>query len=465
MKQNAKLNQVVFFNLLGPVLLNGISFFTIPIFTRLLGAENYGIYTIYASYQPLLLIVLGLQMHAVIAPASIYYTGKDRDKLLSNSLTISLAAGLIISAFILTFLKSVSGFMELSPFLVVVMIAHSLATVGVQWALAKFAYDKNAKLNFAYSITIAVSSIALSLLLIKWLLKDHPPYVGYILGHAVPYIIAGVLFFIYFLLKGRSFFWKEAWKFCLPLCLPIVFHSLSNTVLHQSAKILLQKLTQDSIAGVFGFAVTFANVINIIMNALNTTWVPFYHDDVREGKKEELKKKTNNYVFLYSCLTVGFIMAMPEVVKVFAQEEFWGSIKVIPFLTLSHYFAFLYTFPVNFEFYYKKTKSIAVGTMLASAINIVLNYFFIKWLGMFGAAIATLISYGLLYLFHSIMARVLIKEEYHYNYKFFYGYLVAVGTLTGLFYLLIDMPVIRWAIFAAAAIVLLIRTIKNKSIF
>ena len=32
--------------MLGPIILNGISFFTIPIFTRLLGTDNYGLYTI-----------------------------------------------------------------------------------------------------------------------------------------------------------------------------------------------------------------------------------------------------------------------------------------------------------------------------------------------------------------------------------------------------------------------------------
>ncbi len=462
---NKKLNYVVFFNLLGPVLLNGISFFTIPIFTRLLGTENYGIYTIYASYQPLLVIIMGLQTHAAIAPASIYYKGEERDKLFSNSLSISLIFGAIISILTLLFINTVSAFTELSAAMIIIMLAHSLGTVSVQWALAKFAYDKQAKANFVYSITIAVVSIVLSLVLIKWLLKDRASYEGYIIGHAIPYIIAGIAFFAYFMLKGNSFFSKDAWKFCIPLCLPIVFHSLSNTVLHQSAKVMLQKFGNASMAGIFGFAVTFANVINIIMNALNTTWVPFYHDDIREGKRDELKKKTNNYVFLFTCLTIGFIMAMPEVVKIFAQEDFWYSIKIIPLLAAGHYFAFLYTFPVNFEFYYKKTKSIALGTTITCIVNIALNYVFINTLGMMGAAIATVISYGILYLFHLVMAQVTIKEEYHYKYKFFYIYLAVMMAFTLLFYLLIDMPYIRWTIFFAAAILLLLRVIKNKSIF
>ena len=43
-------NQLAFFNILGPVILNGVNFFTVPIFTRLLGAENYGIRTAQNKY-------------------------------------------------------------------------------------------------------------------------------------------------------------------------------------------------------------------------------------------------------------------------------------------------------------------------------------------------------------------------------------------------------------------------------
>jgi len=460
-----KLNQVVFFNMLGPVLLNGISFFTIPIFTRLLGAENYGIYTIYASYQGLLAVVMSLQTQATIAPISVYYEGEGRNKCLSNSLSISLVASVLCAALICLAMPLVTGFTGLSVPMIIVMLLHTFGMVGTNWALAKFTYDKQAKTNFVFSTAVAVGGVLLSLLLITWLMKDKPSYFGYAVGHMVPYAIVGAVFFVYFLVKGKSLFWKEAWKFCLPLCLPLIFHAFSNLLLHQSAKIMVQNMVSDAAAGVFGFAVTFSNVMHIIFNALNTTWVPFYHDDIREGRTDDLKKKTNNYVFLFTCLTVGFVMAMPEVVKVFAGEEFWDSINQIPLLVGGIYFVFLYSFPVNFEFYYRSTKSIAVGTTITCFCNIVLNYFLIDKIGMMGAAVSTLVSYALLYVFHLCMAKWVIKEEYHYPYKFFYVYVAVVAVMIGLFYIIADMVLLRWVIFAVAAAAILLRVWKNKSIF
>lgn len=463
---NKKLNQVMFFNMIAPILLNGIGFFTIPLFTRLLGTENYGIYTVYLSYQSILVILMGLQTQSIIAPTSVYYEGKSRDQCFSNALTISALSCVLWVAGLLLFLPWVIRFTTLSADMVVVMMAHSFGMVFTQWALFKFTYDKQAVLNFVFSLSLAVAGILLSLWFILDVFKNRPAF-AYMLGHAIPYMVMGVCFAVYFLAKGRHFFQKAEWAFCLSLCLPIVFHALSNTVLQQSAKVLLQKLVNPGVAGVFGFAVTFANVMNIIFNALNTTWVPFYHDDIKEGRLDRLKAKTNNYLFLFTLLCIGFIMAMPEVVKVFVEQEFWGSIDILPLLILGIYFAFLYTFPVNVEFYYKETKFIALGTIIAAACNMGLGLLLIPRFGIFGAAFSTVLSYALLYVLHLFIATVLIKKPYHYPYKFFYAYLAAMIFFTALFYFIkgSSFMLLRWGIFALAALLLLFRVIKNKSIF
>lgn len=460
-----KLNKVVFFNMLGPVLLNGISFFTIPIFTRLLGTENYGIYTIYSSFQNILLILMSVQTYGAIGPSSVYYEGKERDRFFSNAVMISLASSLLFAILILLLIGPVTRFTELPASLIALMLVHSVGMFGVNFAVQKFAYDKKAVLNFAVSTGVSVASVLLSLLFICVVFPKAPSYLTYITGHVLPYALAGIPLILYFLFKGKSFFRAEDWRFCLSLCLPLIFHAIGNTVLHQSDKIMIQKLIDENAAGVYGFAVTFANVIWIIWNALNVTWVPFYHDDIKSGNMEQLRKKTVGYLFLFTSLTIGFVMAMPEVVKVFASEDFWDSISVIPILALGFYFVFLYSFPVNFEFYLKQTRLIAVGTCASAIINIGLNFVLIKLCGMMGAAIATCLSYALLYLFHSVISRFLIKEDYHYSFKEFHLFTLIACAGIGLFYLIQNLAWLRWSIFAVLAAALLVRTIRNRSIF
>ena len=50
-------NKNAIFNLLGPILLNGISFFTMPIFTRLLGPAQYGIVAVFTTWVGILSLI------------------------------------------------------------------------------------------------------------------------------------------------------------------------------------------------------------------------------------------------------------------------------------------------------------------------------------------------------------------------------------------------------------------------
>lgn len=452
--------------MLGPIILNGIGFFTIPIFTRMLGPANYGLYTVYNSYQSMLLIVMGLQTQAIIGTASIYYKDKSRDRCFSNALTISLLCSVVISIVVVLFLKPISALVGISSAMILVMLIQTVGMLCVNWATGKLAYDKKATFNFILSTGLSLAAIGLSLFLIALAEEGEGKYEAYVLGHAIPYAVVGLFCALFILLRGKSFFAKKEWKFCLSFCLPLVFHAFANTMLHQSDKIMVQRMISDSAAGVYGFAVSFANILNIIYNALNTTWVPFYHDDIKSGNKENLFRKTNNYLFLFTCITLGFVMAMPEVVKVFASSDYWGSIDFIPILSVGIYFIFLYSFPVNFEFYHKRTKNIAVGTTLAGLLNVGLNFFLIQCMGMTGAAVATFISYVLLFVFHVIIAKFIIKEEYHYSgFRSFYICIPVVIGGTALFYVIKDMPVVRWILFVGIAAALLCRTIKNRTLF
>lgn len=465
-KKSASLNKVAIFNMLGPVLLNGLAFFTMPVFTRLLGAEQYGEYTKYASYLSLLSVIIGFQSAGAIAPTSVKYEGRQREECFSSIMTAGLASAVIIGVLYFLFLPQIAAFMGLPAILAATLFFHATAMFIVNFATAKFSYDKRSHITFLITLGISLMSILLSLLFIYFLPESVQKSESYIYGHTIPYLLIGAFLAVYFILKGRKPFKKEYWGFALTLCLPLIFHQLSNTLLHQCDKIMLDKQLGDaSIVGVYGFAVTFANILNIIWSALNTTFVPFYHDDVRAGDKEKLYKKSKNYMFLFTGLTLGFIYAQPEVVKVFANSEFHSSINIIPLLAFGMYFVFLYSFPVNFEFYHRKTKIIAIGTCLAAVVNIVLNYFLIPVWDMVGAAVATVSSYVVLWIFHSLLSRFVIKEEYHFKYKEFYIYLAITAAFTALFYLVKDMWYIRWPFCAVLGVLLLLRIKKQKSIF
>ena len=81
--KNKSISRVVIFNVFGSFVLQGISFFTAPIFTRLLSPADYGITAVYTAWLGIFMLFVGLQTFGSIANARITYeknTRKDRTK-------------------------------------------------------------------------------------------------------------------------------------------------------------------------------------------------------------------------------------------------------------------------------------------------------------------------------------------------------------------------------------------------
>ena len=70
--------------------------------------------------------------------------------------------------------------------------------------------------------------------------------------------------------------------------------------------------------------------------------------------------KTRNFLELFTILACGFILLAPEVYHVYGKRDFWSSTGIIPLFVTSYYLNFLCTFPVNYEYYHKKTKVVGL---------------------------------------------------------------------------------------------------------
>ncbi|MBQ8003704.1 MAG: oligosaccharide flippase family protein [Oscillospiraceae bacterium] len=61
---------------LGNILIKGINFLTLPIFSRLLSPEEFGVYNVFASYDAILFVLVGLALHTSIQSANLEFRGQ-----------------------------------------------------------------------------------------------------------------------------------------------------------------------------------------------------------------------------------------------------------------------------------------------------------------------------------------------------------------------------------------------------
>ncbi len=457
-------NRITVLNISSTIILQGLAFVSGPIFSNVLGTNNYGIAAVYLTWVQLASTIFSLQAVGMLAVARVNYPVEDQEKYQSSVFSLATIAYLAFSLFTISILLIASKWFDINIYMVCLGLAQGWGLYCVTAMNGKFSYEFKAGRNFVLSVSTSALTIGVSIILIN-LFPKQSNYWGRIIGQSSVYTVIGIILLIYIISKGKTIYNRDYWQFTLPLTIPTIFHLLAYIVLNQSDKVMLQKIVSNSSAGIYALACAFSNLLISIYYAFNNSWVPYYYEYTRLDKIDKIKKHSNNYIELFTVLTVGFIFLSREVFHFYAQESFWGGTDLIPLFCIGNYFVFLYSFPVNFEFYNKKTKMIAVGTSLAALANIVFNYVLINILGISGAVIATALSHGLQFGFHLISARRIKEIDYPFEIKQFIPGFVFVCLACGVYYCTKDYWYVRWGIGAVLGVYIIIKILKRKEIF
>lgn len=455
-------NRVAFFNILSTLLLRGMSIFTMPLFTRLLGTSNYGISKVYATWTSAFAIVFTLQTQSTLVNARVEYPLEEQNKYQSSVMALSLGTFLACSAVVLIFLRPISQAMKLSEILVVLMLVQSFGTFCVNFLNTKFIYEFKAGWNMLLSVGISLVTLGLSLALILPMPKELN-YYGRIGATAATYATFGIPVCLTVLFQGKTLIRPDYWKFCLTLAVPAVFYNLSDLVLGHSDSVMIQQMLGESQVGVYGAAISFGGVLFTIFQALNNSWSPFFFEDMKQGDREKIHTKAKNFLELFTVLSLGFILLTPEVYRMFVAEDFWEGTGLIPIFVGGYFFNFLCTFPVNFDYYHKQTKVVAAVTIFCTLVNLGLNYILIHAMGMAGAAVATMSSHGLQLGLHYGYSRLILgKGDYPFKLGMWAKYAVVYALGAALVYGTSDWALLRWGLGAALGIWELLRVRERK---
>lgn len=457
-------NRVVILNIASTLLLNLISFLTAPIFAALLGTGSYGDLSVFNTWVSVAAIVMTLHTTGTIANARVEYTEEEQPKYQSAAMSLSLMFFLLCSALVLLFMGPMSRLLAMEPALIVMILITALGTFGVHFMTQKFTFEMKAGRNMAAAVSLAVVNLAVSLLFVLNVPEEHRLY-GRAAAQVLSYGLFGIPFCIAVLWKGRTFFEKRYWKLCLSLSVPVAFYGLTDLLLGHSDLVMLRSLHSSESSGIYGLAYQISTVIFTVFTALNTSWMAFFFNDMKEGKRDVVLRQSKNYLELYTVLACGFILLAPEVFRLLATEAYWSGTGLIPYMTASFYLNFLCTFPYNYECFHKKMHVISIVTVASALVNIGLNYVLILRIGMYGAAIATLISRVFQFAAHFLYSRFILgKKDYPFGARLWSPYAVAFAAVMVLVILTPEMWLLRWPLGAVLGLWELLRIRKRRAL-
>lgn len=449
--------------LAGKFSLQGIAFFTTPIFTRLLAPEDYGYAALYMSWLSIFTLIVGLQTSGSIANARIKYGEPMMNGYISSVMTISVIAFVAILIPVVALRNWLSKLVALRQDLLILAVVQSFFVYVVAFYTAKLDQFKRVEKSTLLSVAQSVITIAISLFAVLNARSDKA--VAKIYAQAVPSFLFGffLLFFIY--TKGKKIWDSSYNKFCIGLTLPLLLHALGGLIFCQSDRIMIAKMQTQEMLGFYSVSYALCCVLITIAGALNVAWVPFYFDFKKQNKIDEILRHSKRYVWLYTVLSSGFILLSYDVFKLMAPQKYWGGMRLLPIFVFAFFFDFLYLFPVNFEFYHCQTKMIPIATLLSSIFNILINFLLIPKFDITGAAIGTFAACFFKFAFHYFVSNFIMKETFEYGITFFVFPTLFLFFFITFSYFFKDLILVRWSAALLLGGCLLIDIKRNKTIF
>lgn len=391
-----------FWFLICSFLQKGISAITTPIFTRLMTTAEYGQFSVFTSWQSILLIVVSLNLWGGVYMQGMVKFKEHRAEYSSSLQGLTLVLVLAWSTVYAAIHDIWNGLFSLSTVQMVCMLL-------MVWTSSSFCFwSSEQRVDFKYKGLVTVTifvSLAKPILEIVLLTLSKDKVTARIVGVAIVELLIYPICFASQMRRGKKFFSKTFWKYAVAFNLPLLPHYLSMTILASSDRIMISNMCGEAQVGIYSLAYSVSNIMTLFNSALLSTLEPWIYSKIKEKRIEDIKRVAYPAFIFIAVVNIALIIFAPEIVAIFAPAEYKDAIWVIPPVAMSSFFSFCYTFFATFEFYYEKTKSIASATIAGAVANIILNYIFIQIFGYKAAGYTTLLCYILFALFHFLMMR------------------------------------------------------------
>ncbi|MCZ6702621.1 MAG: oligosaccharide flippase family protein [Ignavibacteria bacterium] len=224
--------------------------------------------------------------------------------------------------------------------------------------------------------------------------------IGILYSYIISDILILVIMFLTQLGKFKVNFYPEVIRVALGFGLPLVFGSIAMMILNLSDRYLIKIFMYDEMVGLYDLGYRFAGVLNMfIIMPVSLTLVPYaYKIYKRENDKEFYSKLLSYLTMILVWIGLGLSLFSEEIIRIFVlNPSFWPAYKLVPIIVLAYVFFGMRIVSSLGMYLTKKTKFVALTTIIAASINIVLNIIFIPIYGITAAAFTTLISFLILY--------------------------------------------------------------------
>jgi len=381
---------------LANILTKGVGLLLIPFYTSYFSTQDYGIIDVISVFGAMLTTIISLQLNQGMGRyvADSKTSTIKKKQYASTAILVVTIISLCVGAILISFPNQIISFLSTKeaqiPEQTFIYSIWAIILGSLYYFLG--VYMRFLRLVKAFSIlTFCYALFGILAMLYFVIIKNmgiDSVYLSGIIASPIAIIISLYILRNHIILYIGKIEFKNIFTYSAPLIPASVAYLLMNTIDRWYIKDLL---SFDEV-GIYGIAFKFSTIITIILTGFTMAMNPItFQKYTDENYKIELAKILKYFIGIGSFGLLVLSLFSLETIIIFTNDQYLGSAKIMPILYLSVILTGLGMFSpgINIK---NKTKAGAIIIIISSILNIALNYYFIIWFGLIGAAISTLIA-------------------------------------------------------------------------
>lgn len=368
----------------------------LPILTKYLSPEEYGILSIYLIMITFYSAFVGMGIHTNVSKNFFQLQKDELAVLIGNIFYILCFTTLlyfVITYMLVLFFDSIfsipSKWLLMIPFITMMVMTNEVNTTILRNEQRAYMFGLFEVSNMAIKMGITV------LLLVVYSMSWYSQVLGILTSSALFFIIA-----IAYMRKREYLcirYDPKKIRSILKISLPLIPHVVGSVVISMSDRIFIEQMVSLEAVGIYSVGYMFGMIVTLFAGAFIKSWTPWFYKNLSEPtdrKKEKIVKYTYVYIFSIFILSLILSVAGELILPYIVDEKFYAAGEYILWIALGYAVFGVYQIFFPYLVHISRTSFLAFSTVISSVLNLLFNYLLINEYGAIGAAYATILAFG-----------------------------------------------------------------------
>ena len=382
---------------IGIIVPQAAAFFLLPLYLNYLSPSDYGILNSIQVISSALTIIYTLSIDKAVYRLYFDYKNVKSKKDFLGTVFISISViSILITSFIYLFpeiLGSIYSNISFYPYISLGVIGSFLATFII---LPRSIFLVKEKANYYIILTISEFFLR-NLFIVVFVVFLSKGVEGYLHGQILGSLIL-FPFLIYITFRQINFiFIRQHIIAALKYSIPMLPTFISVWIISSIDIVFIERYFDVFEVGIYSLGYKIAMSVTIISSALYKAYSPYYFKLATTGIKSIVltELKNTNTIYLILIIFTASLIALfsKEIIFIFFDEQYYDAYKIVMIVSIAFAissFGGIFNLAIYQE---KKTIFLMYINLFSALINIILNFLLIPFIGVLGAAIATMITY------------------------------------------------------------------------